>query len=296
MTEPDKCYLCGEQDFVQIKTKMRYKTDQKIFRCLNCDLVFIHPKMTPDEERKYYEEEYSNLYAKEKGTTTEDLFETRKEDAKIYADWFAIDGPLRGKCLEVGCSSGYFLSYLEDIYNIQSISGVEIDEEMKDYAEENYIEMFSSIDECDSDVWDNVFTIFTLEHVGDPVAFLKSLKRVCVNGGKIYIVVPNINDILYLEYGIQAFKDFYFTPAHQFYYSHETLHMTLDKAGLPYHHIKPQQRYGLSNHLNWFVTGKPGGTCQYDEIFSKKTRDIYENDLKKASLCDTLVAYVEVKK
>lgn len=289
---PERCYLCGGREFEVAATQLRYEKDQAGYRCRSCSLVFLHPPMTPEEERRFYEEEYGVIYSAEKSTTPRDLFQARQGDARMYLDW--LEGYLwpADVCLEVGCASGYFLDQLRG--RVSSVTGIETHLELRRYCEEIGISMISSLDACEAASMDRLFAFFVLEHLGDPRAFLDSARRVCRRGGNIFLVVPNVDDVLLSVYDIPAFRDFYFTPAHQFYYSRETLGRLFREAGFSRWKIHPKQRYDLSNHMHWMMAGRPGGMGRYNRIFSPALNEAYAEDLKTKFLCDTLFAIVFV--
>ena len=63
----------------------------------------------------------------------------------------------------------------------------------------------------------------------------------------------------------------------------------MEKAG--YHfEIFPLQRYDLSNHMYWMITGKPGGQGHFNAVFSPALLAEYEKNLKARFLCDTIYA------
>ena len=123
-------------------------------------------------------------------------------------------------------------------------------------------------------------------------AVQKEVNRILKSGGKIFIEIPNVEDALLSLYNIPAFNIYYYTPAHQFYYSKKTLSDLLGKSGFNNFEIKPVQRYDLSNHMHWMMNGKPGGQGLYKHIFSPELLKRYAQDLKDHFICDTLFAVV----
>jgi len=287
------CYLCHNDDFELITEKIRYDAPKRAYRCRKCGLVFLSPGMTPEEERTFYEQEYGIIFSSEKGTTPDKLFQARLPDAKMYFEWIKNSVGKDAHCLEIGCASGYFLSVLRD--NVAGVWGVETHNLLRDYCNTQGIRAFSSLDECRNHRFDAVFTFFLLEHIGNPVEFLHEIESVMKPGGKIFIVVPNVCDALLSLYDIPAFQSFYFTPAHQFYYSKETLTRVLEKAGLEEIAVFPKQRYDLSNHMHWMMFGKPGGAGKYNAVFSEKLLREYAKNLEDHFLCDTLFAIATKK-
>ncbi len=283
-----RCYLCNSDANHVVSEKLRYESPRKVYSCDNCGLVYLYPQMTPEEERVFYEKEYGEIYSSEKGTTPAQLFTARQADARQYLDWVTPYIGREDDCLEIGCASGYFLDALRPL--VRSVSGTETHTILNKYCTEIGIPMYGSLAECGDAQFDKVFMFFVLEHLGDPALHLKEIRRILKNDGSLIIVVPNIGDALFSLYDIPAFRSFYFTPAHQFYYSRTTLRQLLGKNGFGKIEILPKQRYDLSNHMHWMQFGKPGGVGKYDSVFSEALRSAYGNDLCASFRCDTLFA------
>ena len=110
-------------------------------------------------------------------------------------------------------------------------------------------------------------------------------------GGQMIFEVPCVTDPLVELYKVPSFDKFYWSFAHHWYYSKKTLGNLLDRVGLRYD-LMPEQRYDISNHMWWMSEGKPGGMGKYSHVFSEETEKSYREDLKRAWLCDTIVAKI----
>ena len=287
------CYLCSGTDVEVVADTFRYETPQAGYRCRGCGLVFIYPRMTAEEERKFYELEYGIIYSNEKNTTPADLFEARQGEARQFLSWTESHIRPADAALEIGCASGYFLDLIRD--RVASVAGVETHAELREYARRLGIEVWDDLAKCPPASVDLVFVFFVLEHIGDPLAFLAGIRRVCRSGARVMFVVPNVDDALLSVYKVPRFRDFYFTPAHQFYYSPDTMTRLFQKAGFARFDIFQKQRYDLSNHVQWMIDGRPGGMGRFDHIFSERLTDEYRRTLEAHDVADALFAVVHVE-
>lgn len=287
------CYLCSGTDVEVVADTFRYETPQAGYRCRGCGLVFIYPRMTAEEERKFYELEYGIIYSNEKNTTPADLFEARQGEARQFLSWTESHIRPADAALEIGCASGYFLDLIRD--RVASVAGVETHAELREYARRLGIEVWDDLAKCPPASVDLVFVFFVLEHIGDPLAFLAGIRRVCRSGARVMFVVPNVDDALLSVYKVPRFRDFYFTPAHQFYYSPDTMTRLFQKAGFARFDIFQKQRYDLSNHVQWMIDGRPGGMGRFDHIFSEGLTDEYRRALEAHDVADALFAVVHVE-
>ena len=287
-----KCYICGSGKIVLVSGKLRYKTVQKAYKCLKCGLVFLYPKMNKVQEKKFYEKEYGIVFSKEKGTTPEDLFNARQNDAAIYYELTKKFIKKSCDCLEIGCASGYFLNYIKN--KVNSISGIESHILLRGYCEKIGVKIFDDTESIKNKKFDIIFMFFVVEHLSDPIKFFSKLKGLLKKNGKIIVEVPNVEDALLTLYDIPAFKQYYFTPAHSFYYSKKTLALLFKKVGYQKFNIEYLQRYDLSNHMYWMMYGKPGGLGKFNNVFSEKLRLDYKIDLMTCGRSDTLFAVISI--
>ncbi|MBX9977180.1 MAG: methyltransferase domain-containing protein, partial [Alphaproteobacteria bacterium] len=154
------------------------------------------------------------------------------------------------------------------------------------------ISVYFDLNDIKDEKFDLIVMFHVLEHLLDPVAFLKNVSCYLKEKGSIIVEVPNVDDALVSFYNINEFKDFYFCTAHVSYFSMKTLGNCLMESGLK-GDIFPVQRYNLNNHLHWLMHKKPGVLPEDQQIFSEETLKNYEKDLLSKNLSDTLWAVVE---
>jgi SAM-dependent methyltransferase len=173
--------------------------------------------------------------------------------------------------------------------------GIEVNSRYAEFAnEEKNIRTYRSAEELDAagePPFDVVLHYYVLEHVPDPLAFLRDCLLHVRPGGKLLFEVPNAMDPLTSLYKVPEFEEFYWWRAHHWYFTPRSLGYLLKQLGRKFE-IHPGQRYDLSNHMVWMAEGKPGGMGRYDHILSEETRHAYAEDLKRSGHCDHMIAIV----
>lgn len=283
------CYLCGNTKCTKIHDNIRYDLPSRPFSCDKCGFVFLHPRMTPEDEKEFYEKTYRSTYNKQEA---EKLWETSLPEAKDRVLRFMHLYTKDSKILEIGCASGYFLFAIRE--HVKSVTGVELTTVFAHYARGRGLDVKGSLDEVPDNSQDLIFMFHVLEHIEDPIRFLEQVKRKLSNKGKLIVEVPNVNDILVSTYKIKNHLDFYWEIAHKYYFSKDSLKQVMDLAGYRIE-IHPLQRYDLSNHMYWMQYGKPGGQGHYNAIFTQPLLDEYAKCLKNKFLCDTIYGIAEIQ-
>lgn len=282
--KPLYCYLCKSTSCSRIHDAIRYNLAPRPFRCDECGLVFLHPRMSLEEEKEFYENIYRFHYETQDAESL--WLESLPEAQRRVERFFHLFTP-QTRILEIGCASGFFVSEVQK--HVKSATGVELTKEYVNYAKGKGLDVRLSLDEVKDSSCDLVFMFHVLEHIENPVEFLKEVKKKLIPGGTLIVEVPNVDDILISVYRIKAHLDFYWEIAHNYYFSKTTLAKVLEKAGYRYE-ILPLQRYDLSNHMHWMMTGKPGGQGRFDDIFPPSLLEEYGKNLKEKFLCDTIYA------
>ena len=265
----------------------RHAPEAEVRRCGACGMVYLWPRPDADDLARYYEtcyrEDYGDLPVEKR--YIEDLVEARRRVERLR--------PLLGsdvRVLEVGSGSGAFLDAVRPY--VKQITGVEPDRESRAWIEGRLglavAADFESL-QAEEETFDLVVMFHVLEHLPDPLAFLRSLPKLLRAGGKAVIEVPNRDDALVSLYEIPAYQRFYYQKAHLLYFSPDTLQRTLDRSGFGAE-IRGLQRYDLSNHIRWMLTGEPGGQRFYDSTLPDAVDAGYAEALVRAGRSDTLWA------
>ena len=133
---------------------------------------------------------------------------------------------------------------------------------------------------------------FVLEHIKDPINFIRKQINLLNKGGTLIFEIPNSADALHSIYDIPAFERFYWSVAHPWYFNEKSLKYLLDGLNLSYD-LRRDQRYDLSNHMVWARDGRPGGMKRFTEKFGNDLEEIYKKELINSGFCDTLVAIIK---
>ena len=192
------CPVCSsnEHNFFITKSTIDYVT------CKNCSCTY--PKNIPNNIADIYGgDEYVEEFIEIDGARDsykKDRF--GKERIEILKSQI---GDLKGKkLLDVGCGTGWFLELCKE--EGLECYGQELGSELAEYTSKRTgIKIFND-KISDISGFDNFFEIIVLfdliEHLEDPVDFIKILKNKLVEGGIILIFTPNFN-----SFGISKLKE-----------------------------------------------------------------------------------------
>jgi SAM-dependent methyltransferase len=196
--------------------------------------------------------------------------------------------------LDVGCGAGGVLLKAKKV--AKHASGVEPQSAWRDVLVNAGVAVSSSLAEIESASQDVISLFHVLEHIADPLPFVREILRIGAPGGRLVIEVPNADDALLTLYENKAFSEFTYWSPHLFLYNPATLALLLEKAGFARNKItiSQYQRYPLSNHLMWLAQGRPGGHLKWSFLDSPALAEAYSAQLASVGRCDTLIAWVSL--
>lgn len=302
MALPVKCPLCGEPHDKQ-KVVTRHvnggKPEQAFYRCGSCDVCYLFPGLSPEEEKQFYANEFSSFMSGRAGAAAGWHEPERHVAANAWMvarrmKYLERRLPTKGRVLEVGCSSAFMLYPLVE-RGLECV-GVEPSGVFGEYVRSRGIDCYDSIEDLVAagrhrDGFDLILHGFVLEHVSTPRAFLQAQLDLLNPGGRIIFEVPSSADALLTVYDLPAFERFYWIVAHTWYFSKPSLEHLLKSLGQPFE-ILLDQRYDLSNHLVWARDGRPGGMGRFTAKLGQALEDQYRQALVASGHSDTLVGIV----
>ena len=182
--------------------------------------------------------------------------------------------------LDIGCGAGTLLNRLKNI-TLNQI-GIEPCLPYYESLTRKGFKIYPSLKEAIKDqapVADFGFSIAVIEHVKNPVEFLKQIKKLInPDGGKLVISTPNRNDIL-MNILKEKILSFFYRTQHRWYFDEYSLNKCIRLAGFKVNRLRYIHKYGLSNTLFWLRDGKPNGRLAMKGIndnHDKKWRALLE--------------------
>ena len=226
-----KCNLCNSDDanllFTAKDRNWCTEGSFNLVKCNVCGLVYINPRPTIQEMRKYY----PKYYHVSASGIVEVTDENKVEMYPIFKDRARAISAFKknGRILDVGCGDGYFLKRMKD--KGWETYGVEPGEVASKYAKDVLkVNAFNGElkEACYPDKYFDVITLFeVLEHLHNPSANLSEIGRILKEDGLLVITVPNFTGFAY-----KIFKERRLAldaPRHLYHFSQVTLCKILKK-------------------------------------------------------------------
>lgn len=221
-----------------------------IGRCPSCGMERLDDAACIDDGE--YE---SDAYRARLGQS-HDLDAQRALHAKAQAPLFALasDELVRGKrVLDVGAGPGLFLDAVSE--RAAHTAAVEPSRAFRPELEKRGHSVFASLDDV-SESYDLVTSFFVLEHVAEPLAFLRSMVSALAEGGHLIVTTPNRGEVLMQT--LPAFATFFYRRVHRFYFDAESLRQWGSALGLAVT-VSTLHRQSFGNYVGWLRDRKPQG-------------------------------------
>lgn len=287
------CPVCEsmfyEQEFV--------KDGFNFVTCKDCGLLYVNPSLKDDALKQYYEDSKAIDFFQQyilmptRQVRNQNIFKPRVEFIEKYC--------LGGRLLDVGCAVGNFLECLKDRPGWE-ISGVEPNRGAADFVEK---ELGISVANCLLEETDfpkehfDVITFWeTVEHIQDPIGLLRYCYKLLKKEGVFFVSTPNIAGFEFQVAGKDHFN--IGAPNHLNYFSPDTMHRLLEKAGFTHIEITTPGKLDVENVrilLKQGFGGNVAGTFLKDFILgegeaNKKLRADFQQLIVNNRLSGNMVA------
>jgi SAM-dependent methyltransferase len=235
---PSVCCLCGTDDAdpVGVGEDFEYRTGPDTFlavRCRQCGLVFLNPRPADGEAGRIYPDNYHAFSFDE--TEFGLIYRVRRWlDAQRLLKWCA-GLPDDAKILDVGCGDGFHLRLLKDFGKpTWTLSGVDTDARAVTAAGRAGLSVQQAkVEDLDPPPggFNLVLLIMTIEHLADPAAVLRSIRRLLAPGGRVGIITDNVGSPDFTLFGGRHWGGYHF-PRHFTLFDKSTLARLAESADL----------------------------------------------------------------
>ncbi len=265
-------------------------------KCQGCGLLQLSPIPSIKEDKEFYDENrQSKNIGEPRNLTT--IKQNSLADSKRRMEMVRLYLKKNDTILDIGSGYGFFLEEMRNCgYNV---TGIEISKERRQISSRITSAKVLNVDLNEKEIslpkFDCITLFHVLEHIREPILFLKIIKKYLAKNGKLIIEVPNADDIL-LD-ASKKYKDFYWQRAHLAYFATGTLKQVVRKAGFSVIDTFYIQRYGIENFMNWLISGKPqlkSPEFQTKSVY-KWLEDYYKKYLCKMGKSDTLIVIIKPK-
>lgn len=232
------CPICQSEN---IYTRSKAHGVTPVSVCKDCDQHFVNPRMTDDEATAFYQGEY---WDKMNGARAAENLIRHRERARFQALELARWVKDARTCLEIGCSAGYLMDYLNIHYDIECY-GVEPDTRHHEFEPAKHYQVYTDLSRVPDRRFDILAMSHSLEHLNHPLEFMRNLiDHHAHDGTRLMIEVPNLDTIPNT-----------LTPQHPFGFSERTLNQLFLRFGYaPLVMVK----HGLGAHRPFYLLAMYG--------------------------------------
>ena len=245
------------------------------FRCEDCSMVYLNPRLNDRATYEFYNSEWNAIYNETKfDAVSEPMPLDDQLNDENLREILRFRGGARGNVLEIGSAKGFFLRKAKEAGF--SIHGLELNEKN---CERTRRELGPTILNADlfsakfpADMFDVVYMRDVFEHVPNPKAMLTEFHRIARPGCVVFIEVPNIDGLIYRL--VKARHVCVFGFEHLNYWSATTLARVLRICGFEVRKTTYQSLdFSVREVLRTYFT--PAFTTLYPQPTSKPVERIF---------------------
>ncbi|MBN1676643.1 MAG: class I SAM-dependent methyltransferase [Kiritimatiellae bacterium] len=255
------CRICGANEWtIAYEGPVRHGVAERsieavVYQCGQCGVQYLPPFGHLDG---YYR---SGAYREDVGEAADvdDYF--KRHDAEQMPKYGLLQRfALRGRVVaDIGCGGGSFLDGLKGI--AEASIAIEPAEAYHASLRQRGHMVYSDVGDALAKWRGGVHLAVcfsVIEHVEEPVRFLRQIGGLLAEDGRLLISTPNRDDIL-LETGCVAYRRFFYRVAHLHYFDRRALGFAVQAAGFRSFEPQYRHRFNFANFVQWLRDGTPGG-------------------------------------
>lgn len=157
---------------------------------------------------------------------------------------------------DVGCAAGSFLDFVRGVAGrtIAVEPATAYHESLRDRGHEVYV----TANEAGARDVDLATSFSVIEHVDDPLAFVRDMRAMLKPGGWAVLSTPNRRDLL-MTHGPAEYKSFFYRQVHRYYFDADALRAVMSGAGFVDIRVEYMHRFGFGNFVAWLREARPAG-------------------------------------
>jgi 2-polyprenyl-3-methyl-5-hydroxy-6-metoxy-1,4-benzoquinol methylase len=239
----DTCPVCGDADIMfafNTKDNTVSKEEFAVWHCNKCTLRFTQDVPDAAAIAPYYQsEDYISHSNTGKGIINRIYQAVRKKTLVSKRKLVErITGIKKGSFLDIGCGTGSFVNEMQQAE--WRVTGLEPDKGAREMAVKLYgleIREAKEFYNLPVNSYDAITLWHVLEHVHDLHGYIKQLKTLLKDNGKLFIAVPNYTSFDATEYG--SYWAAYDVPRHLYHFSPKAMQELMAMYGLKIITYKP---------------------------------------------------------
>ena len=256
--------------------------EYQVLRCECCHLGVLHPKPSLNYEGDEYRLTYNE------STSVQD-FLAQYDQVHIENLRFLTGVQLRDQVVaDFGCGGGSLLDYVAGVaartIAIEPFDGYH--ESLERRGHRPFSTGKDLLEGLGGGVVDVALSVHVLEHVDDPLSYLKEIRRALVPGGRLVLATPNW-DFVQVQLDHPTFHQFFYRTAHLHYFDETAVRRILQEAGFNHVEVEYQQRYDLSNFVCWLLEGRPTGNRNL-RLFDQRIDAAWKSFLESRGMGDVI--------
>jgi 2-polyprenyl-3-methyl-5-hydroxy-6-metoxy-1,4-benzoquinol methylase len=225
------CLVCGNTNFYKLFTKK----GREFWRCVDCGLEKQYPLPRKEDLELYYNNSYIDGMYKIFTDAREMKILTAEQRFKEIRHYYTS-----GRWLDIGCSDGVFVEFA--LQKGLDAEGIDMAQAAIESARNRGLPVFCTTIDDFRPVTEYAFiTAFdVLEHVLNPLVFLKAAYDLLISGGIIAISLPNQASFYNKLMGRNWF--FYIPEEHLHFFNPRTVKKLFIRAGFEIIEIKKSHK------------------------------------------------------
>ena len=196
----NSCYICQNTNISKFWPTV-YNKNIFVCWCEDCNHGFLYPYMNEVEINNFYENEYRKIFYNQTPLMNTPRYVKKMlqhrgqwKHSNLWASYILNKNKSSKSIMDLGSGFGPLVDNIFEIKKDIKISAIEPDIRNRELGQHHKeIHFFENINTIiEKKIKFDIITAFhTFEHIKDPVKYLKDLKKILNENGKIYIEVPD---------------------------------------------------------------------------------------------------------